>query len=70
MRRLFLLALASAAVAVPSTAVAQAAHRPPRELTLTGATVVRRTADRVAVRTLPGAARVTMSAVPVASGAG
>ena len=34
-------------------------------LTLTGAGVVRRTADRAAVRTLPGATRVTFSAAPV-----
>lgn len=33
-------------------------------LTVTGASVVRRTADRVVVRALPGAARVTFSAAP------
>ena len=35
-------------------------------LTLTGARVVRRTADRVVVRALPGAARVTVTASPPA----
>ena len=39
-------------------------------LTVTGATVVRRTADRVALRALPGAARVTVSAAPAPPAAG
>ena len=34
-------------------------------LTLTGARVVTRTADRIVVRALPGAAQVTVVAVPV-----
>jgi len=39
-------------------------------LTLTGATVVLRTADRVAVRALPGATRVTFTAAPAPPEAG
>ena len=39
-------------------------------LTVTGATVVRRTADRVVLRALPGAARVTFSATPTAPATG
>ena len=39
-------------------------------LTVTGATVARRTADRVALRALPDAVRVTFSAAPAPPAAG